>query len=156
MMSNLSKETTQMLFCSRHWDNASYLLHFYTFGMVFYVPLAITAALGNSLILVALQKDTSLHLPSKILLRSLAITNFCVGIISLPIVITFVFFIVTERWSVCRIAEYLVAVVATTFFGVSLATLTAIGVDRLLALLLRLRYRQVVTVKRTRAAICLF
>ena len=34
-------------------------------------------------------------------------------------------------------------------FGVSLLTLTAISVDRLLALLLGLRYRQVVTLKRT-------
>ena len=33
--------------------------------------------------------------------------------------------------------------------GVSVATLTAISVDRLLALLLRLRYRQVVTLKQT-------
>ena len=40
--------------------------------------------------------------------------------------------------------------------GVSLLTLTAISVDRLLALLLGLRYRQVVTVKKTYVAILAF
>ena len=45
---------------------------------------------------------------------------------------------------------------AYTFCGVSLLTLTAISVDRLLALLLGLRYRQVVTVKKTYIAILAF
>ena len=46
-------------------------------------------------------------------------------------------------------------VVTTISSGVSLATLTAIGVDRLLALLLGIRYRQVVTVKRVRTIVSL-
>ena len=45
---------------------------------------------------------------------------------------------------------------AYTFCGVSLLTLTAISVDRLFALLLGLRYRQVVTVKKTYIAIIAF
>ena len=43
--------------------------------------LSITAFLGNTLILVALHKETSLHPPSKLLYRNLAITDLCVGII---------------------------------------------------------------------------
>ena len=39
--------------------------------------LSITACLGNTLILVALYKETSLHPPSKLLLRSLAATDLC-------------------------------------------------------------------------------
>ena len=49
----------------------------------------------------------------------------------------------------CSLAAY-------TFCGVSLLTLAAISVDRLLALLLGLRYRQVVTVKKTYIAILAF
>ena len=49
----------------------------------------------------------------------------------------------------CTLAAY-------TFCGVSLLTLAAISVDRLLALLLGLRYRQVVTVKKTYIAILAF
>ena len=40
-------------------------------------------------------------------------------------------------------------------FGVTVLISTAISVDRLLVLLLRLRYRQVVTLKRTQAVILL-
>ena len=45
---------------------------------------------------------------------------------------------------------------AYTFCGVSLLTLIAISVDRLLALLLGPRYRQVVTVKKTYIAVLAF
>ena len=48
----------------------------------------------------------------------------------------------------CTLAAY-------TFCGVSLLTLPAISVDRLLALLLGLRYRQVVTVKTNDGLLCL-
>ena len=50
----------------------------------------------------------------------------------------------------------MVTLAAYTFCVVSLLTLTAISVDRLLALLLGLRYRQVVTVKKTYIAILAF
>ena len=46
--------------------------------------LSITAFLGNTLILVALHKETSLHPPSKLLYRNLAITDLCVGITGQP------------------------------------------------------------------------
>ena len=43
--------------------------------------LSVTAFLGNTLILIALRKESSLHPPSKLLLRSLATTDLCVGLI---------------------------------------------------------------------------
>ena len=46
--------------------------------------LSITAFLGNILILVALHKETSLHPPSKLLYRNLAITDLCIGISAEP------------------------------------------------------------------------
>ena len=111
--------------------------------------LSIAAFLGNTLILVALHKETSLHPPSKLLYRNLAITDLCVGIIAEPLYVTYFTSVVKERWDICYYANW-----AATFSGyilcpVSLFTLTAISVDRLLALLLRLRYRQVVTLRRT-------
>lgn len=155
-MSNVGRETTRMLFCSRHWDGVSYLLHFYTFAVFFYVLLTITATPGNSLILFALHKDKSLHPPSKLLLRCLTVTDLCVGVIGQPTAITLLLSVVNESWNLCRVTKYLTYVATTISSGVSLATLTAIGVDRLLALLLGLRYRQVVTVKRVRTTIFLF
>ena len=48
--------------------------------------------------------------------------------------------------SYIKLASWIVAV---TFCGVSLLTLAVIGMDRLLALTFKLRYRQVVTLRRT-------
>ena len=63
---------------------------------------------------------------------------------------------VTGKWDICYLAHLMVTLAAYTFCGVSLLTLTAISLDRLLALLLGLRYRQVVTVKKTYIAILAF
>ena len=127
-----------------------------TFLSVLNIILSITAFLGNVLILAALRKESSLHPPSKLLLRSLVITDLCVGLISEPLYVAFLLSVVNEHWNICR---YLILVRLETdsiFGGVSLLTLTAISVDRLLALLLGLRYRQVVTLKRTYVIVITF
>ena len=111
--------------------------------------LSITAFLGNTLILVALHKETSLHPPSKLLYRNLAITDLCVGIIVEPLTVTYWTSVVNERWDICYHANWAGRFSSRTLCSVSLLTLTAISVDRLLALLLGLRYRQVVTLRRT-------
>ena len=111
--------------------------------------LSITAFLGNFLILVALHKETSLHPPSKLLYRNLAMTDLCVGIISQPLDVTDWISVVTERWDICYYALQGTHFSGFILCSVSLLTSTAISVDRLLALLLGLRYRQVVTLRRT-------
>ena len=120
-----------------------------TFVAVLNALLSITAFLGNALILAALRKESSLHPPSKLLLRSLATTDLCVGLISEPLYVTNLMSVVNEHWNICRYVLTARSVIDPIFCGVSLLTLTAISVDRLLALLLGLRYRQVVTLKRT-------
>ena len=78
--------------------------------------LSITVFLGNTLILVALHKDRSLHPPSKLLFRSLAITDLCVGIIVEPFHVSLWMSMVNEHWNVCRFT--LVAVRITGYFFV--------------------------------------
>ena len=112
--------------------------------------LSITAFLGNTLILVALRKDTSIHPSSKLLYRNLSITDLCVGIIVEPLLVAYWISVVNRRWDICYYTYLTAHFAAVTLCSVSLITLTAISVDRLLALLLGLRYRQVVTLKRTR------
>ena len=109
---------------------------------------AITAFLGNTLILVALHKETSLHPPSKLLFRNLATTDLCVGLIAEPVYVTYFISTLNEPWNICRYVFAVLSITGYILCGVSLCTLTAISVDRLLALLLGLRYRQVVTLKR--------
>ena len=112
--------------------------------------LSITAFLGNALILVALRKDTSIHPPSKLLYRNLAITDFFVGIIVAPPYVAFCISVVNKRWDICYYAYLTAYFASVAVCSMSLITVTTISVDRLLALLLRVRYRQVVTLKRTR------
>ena len=107
------------------------------------------AFLGNTLIQVALNKVSSLHPPSKLLYRNLAITDLCVGIIVGPLKVAQWISIVNEKWNICyytALANTLSGFLVTT---VSILTLTALGLDRLLALMLGLRYRQVLTLRRT-------
>ena len=111
--------------------------------------LFITAFWGNTLILVALCKETSLHPPSKVLLRNLATTDLFVGIIVEPVHVVYWISAVKEQWNICRFALVTIIITAQLLCSVSQLTLAAISMDRLLALLLGLRYRQVVTLKRT-------
>ena len=114
-----------------------------------HIFLSITAFLGNFLILAALNKESSLHPPSKLLYRCLATTDLLVGLVSQPLFATYWMSVVHEHWSLCRYARGATYISSFALCGVSLLTLTAISVDRLLALLLGIRYRQIVTLKRT-------
>ena len=121
----------------------------YTFVSVLNSILSVTAFVGNVLILIALHKNSSLHPPSKLLLRNLAATDLCVGLIAEPLTAISWLSHVNEQWEVCRYAIMASFITSYILCGVSVATLTAISMDRLLALLLGLRYRQVVTLKLT-------
>ena len=112
--------------------------------------LAFTATLGNTLILIALHKVSSIHPPTKCLLRCLAMTDFCVGITVQPL---FAAEIASGNWC---ILELPLSFFNLFFLGFSLTTATAISVDRLLALLLGLRYRHTVTLRRVRCLVVCF
>ena len=106
------------------------------------------------MILIAPHKVSSIYPPTKLFFRCLAVTDLCVGLIVQPLFVTLImsplikmnvqgFFYVhrvrhTLSWILCR---------------VSVLTSTAISVDRLLALLLGLRYRHVVILRRVRVVI---
>ena len=113
------------------------------------ICLSISAVLGNTLILVALNKETSLHQASKLLYSTLAITDLCVAIIVEPLAVTYWTSVVNEKWNICYYTHFARDISAYALSSVSFFTLTAISFDRLLALTLGLRYRQVVTLKRT-------
>ena len=57
--------------------------------------------------------------------------------------------LVHEHWSLCRYTRDVGYITGFTLCGVSLFTMTAISVDRLLAMLLGLRYKEIVTLRRT-------
>ena len=112
------------------------------------ILLFITAFAGNSLILVALHKKSCLHPQSKLLYRCLATTDLLVGLIAQPLDALCWMSVVQEHWSLCRYARNAAGTTGRVLSLVSLMTMTAISVDGLLALMLGLRYKQIVTLKR--------
>ena len=119
------------------------------------IGLSVSAIVGNTLILIALHKESSLHAASKLLFRTLATTDLCVGLIAQPLFVSCWIFMVKKQWSFCRVLNVTGLLISHTLGSVSLMTITAISVDRLLALLMGLRYRQTVTLNRSYAFVTL-
>ena len=115
---------------------------------------SITAILGNILILIALNKVTSIRPPTKLLFRCLAVTDLCVGLVTQPLFT--VMLLASLNDNECFYVGSIEVISSQVLCGVSLLTSTAISVDRLLALSLGLRYRYVVTLRRVRALIISF
>ena len=152
---NGTQKTLHNLLCSAGTVNSG-IIHHSTYLSLLVIFVSIIAILGNALILVALCKETSLHPPSKLLLRCLTATDLCVGLIAAPIYAAFEMSLFHENWRICRYTFASSFIAGYILCAVSLLTLAAISVDRLLALLLGLRYRQVVTLKRTFVVVVAF
>ena len=103
------------------------------FVLLVFIVLSITAFLGNTLILVALHKESSLHPPCKLVYRNLAITDLCVGLIVGPLALIYWISVVKKRWDICGYVNLAAGFLAYTLCAMSLFKLTAISVDRLLA-----------------------
>ncbi|XP_067051939.1 melanocyte-stimulating hormone receptor-like [Acropora muricata] len=140
-----SLEVFTNVFCSQEFAKAldNQIICFSVINTV----LAITAIAGNTLILIALHKELSLHRPSKVLIRNLVVSDLCVGFSEVATVAQWIS-ILQERWQMCYYFFLAHSTISITSIAVSLWALAAISIDRLLALLLGLRYRQVVTLSR--------
>lgn len=115
--------------------------------------LSFVASLGNSLIIDALRRCTSLHAPSKALLFSLALTDLGVGCIAQPLFVIHRLAALTRSSGIFCVSGIVSYFVGSTLVAASFVTSTAIALDRYLALRLRLRYREVVTFKRVTAVL---
>ena len=121
------------------------------FFSALHIFLSIAAAVGNALILVALKNVFSIHPPTKLFFRCLAVTDLCVGLIVQPLFATyFILLTINMNENVLYHVFQINGALTITLCGLSVASSTAISVDRLLALSLGLRYRHVVTLRRAR------
>ena len=114
------------------------------------IVLAITAWLENAVILVALQRKNSLHPTSKLMFQCLAVTDLCVGVFAQPLFVIQFASATHRQFQLCFIVLSINDVVGSCLSGVSLLTLAAISVDRLLALSLGIKYKKTINLKRTR------
>lgn len=105
------------------------------------VPLMILSVIGNSVVLAAVLKTSSLHSPSLIFLCSLAVSDLLVGLVVQPVYIAY-------ELTKFGFLYQPMTTMAVTAAGASLSTMTAISVDRFLALHYHMRYPNVMTVHR--------
>lgn len=142
------------LFCSPELTNGTHLQLMCL--SVLNILLSITAFVGNVVILIALQKETLLHPATKLLFRCLAASDLFVGAFTEPMIVAYWISIATGRLDICPYFLASSVVTSLTLCSVSLLTLTAISVDRLLAVLMGTRYRFIVTFKRMLAIVIFF
>lgn len=138
-------ETVCSWIISRVQGNTETIFTWHFFIAVLNIVFAITASCGNILVLLALSKEYTLSAPSRVLFRSLATSDLCAGIISQPLYAISILLIGNGHLKLCRLMRYLTFVSSTTLCGVSLLTLTAISLDRLLVLTLKSSYYRIVT-----------
>ena len=108
--------------------------------------LCLTTVFGNSAILITIWKTSSLHSATNILLTSLAVSDLAVGLVAQPLFLAIMFSGIST--------VYQSFIISSSFLcTASFLAVTAIGVDRLLALQLHLRYEAVVTRFRVKWAV---
>ena len=107
-----------------------------------------TAATANVLVLWAIKKTPSLHTPSSVLLFGLALLDFATGVFVQPLSTVHLIASLTKQFSLYCISGAIVYPVGVSLASVSFYAITAISIDRYLALTLHLRYAAIVTVSR--------
>ena len=111
----------------------------------FHILLSITATFENLLVLVAIWRTSSLHSPSNTLLFGLALSGLCVACVAQPGFIALQFLVYNNDGLRSCILDKAAIFLNIFSSKVTLLTLTAISIDRYLAVYLHLRYREIIT-----------
>ena len=106
-------------------------------------PLMLISIFGNSLVLAAVIKTPSLRSPSIILLCGLAVSDLVVGLIVQPLFIAKVL-------KPFHFLGQLMKILSATLCGISFATMSAISLDRFLALRYHMTYNSLNTTLRAK------
>ena len=110
--------------------------------------LLLISILGNGLVLTAVIRTPCIRTTSMKILSNLVFSDFLVGLITQPLYIA-------KELTRDRCLDILWDTVAYSFCGVSLLIITAISMDRFLALHLHMRYAAVMTKSRINSAIAI-
>ena len=98
-----NKETLTELLCSAELTEG--IQNELQWNSIVNILLSIITFFGNATVLLALSKVSTLHRASKLLFRTLAATDFCVGVISQPLTIVSIMSQVHGQFNVCRYAS---------------------------------------------------
>ena len=149
---NHSIQSTSSISCSYVVYRQSAVEDFYSTYMASIVLNSICAlptSVLNMLVMVVVWRKPQLHNPSNVLLSNLALTDFGVGCVVQPVFVAHKIGEIYGNIPLHCIASLVSKTLASVLGAVSLMTLTAISIDRLLALVLSVRYRAVVTIRQT-------
>lgn len=163
---NLSTENTTLLWTGAFTDKACYnvdsrffatgdFLEYYIANLIFNIILAIVTTLENLVILIAIWRKPTLQVPSNILLFFLALSDLGVGLFAQPFIVVYTAAKLQGFISMACVSLQAAAVLSTYLCGITLLSITAVSIDRYLALYLHLRYKQLVTNNRViKALVC--
>ncbi|XP_078354483.1 melanocyte-stimulating hormone receptor-like [Oculina patagonica] len=131
-------------------NNPNSIPFFNVMMCVFNVPLSLVSILANAVVLTAIWRTPSLHSPAILLLSNLALTDMAVGLLAQPLLI----FNHLVKWrsrfaGIYPITRDIYNIMGFWLCGASFFSVTAISVDRTIALKYHLRYNSLVTFKRT-------
>ncbi|KAJ7392466.1 hypothetical protein OS493_012131 [Desmophyllum pertusum] len=135
-------------FTNTHFSLGEFSPAWYIFNCVVNAVFSIIAAASNLLILVAIRRTPSLHTPSGTLLFGLALSDLGVGLLVHPLFFSQILAKVIRNKELFCGAGIAVEIAANALCIVSLLTVTAVSMDRYLALRLHLRYKELITIKR--------
>ena len=114
-------------------------------------PLALISIIGNTLVLYGVWKTPSLRSPSIILLCGLALSDLTVGAVVQPLfVANDLILLYSESQRLKDVFLSVFNIFGYSLCGTSLVTVTAISIDRLIAIQKPLRYSNMVTIPRVR------
>ena len=106
---------------------------------------SLTAILGNLTIIMAYKTTPSLHCPANTLLCCLALSDFTVGLIAQPCFVAHKIGEIQRNLDIYCATRIISETSGFITSGVSILTLTAISIERYLAMYLHLRYKELVT-----------
>lgn len=112
------------------------------------VPLSITTIIGNTVVIMSIWKNPSLHSPSNTILFGLAVCDFGVGFLVQPLYVIYQCFYIANQKQTWLILMKAFNILSNLLCGISFLTTVAVSVDRYLAIYLHLRYRELVTIPR--------
>ena len=112
-------------------------------------PFSLTAFLGNAVVLSAIYKTSSLHSPTNNLLACLTASDLAIGLVVQPLFMLYHVASLPDSQVNFDVVSTVFSVLSYWLCSVSFAIVAAVGVDRLLALDLHLRYTELVTNSRT-------
>ncbi|EDO47768.1 predicted protein [Nematostella vectensis] len=106
------------------------------------------AVFANALIMYVIWKNPVLHSPSNTLLCCLALADFLVGLLAQPAFVIHKIGEILDDFDIYCATRVIAEFVGVLTASVSILTLAAISVERLLAIRLHLRYKELVTTLR--------